>query len=58
MILLVVGVMDLRAMAAVTLANAVERLAPAGVPAERVVGGLVVIAGLILVGQAIAFDPS
>jgi predicted metal-binding membrane protein len=51
-ILLVVGVMDLRAMAAVTVAVAAERLAPAGERAARVVGVVAVGAGLILIAQA------
>jgi predicted metal-binding membrane protein len=52
MIPLVIGVMDLRAMAVVTAAITVERLAPAGERAARVVGTLVVGAGLFLIAQA------
>src|SRR3984885_8965861 len=48
-ILLVVGVMDLRAMAVVTLAITVERLAPAGRRVARAIGAVVVAAGLWVV---------
>src|SRR5262245_9535058 len=51
-ILLVVGVMDLRAMAVVALAITVERLAPAGERIARVTGALVVAAGLLLIARA------
>ena len=51
-ILLVIGVMDLRAMAAVTAAITVERLAPGGQRVARVIGAVVVGAGLLLVAQA------
>jgi predicted metal-binding membrane protein len=51
-ILLVIGVMDLRAMALVTAAITVERLAPAGERAARVIGVVVVGAGLILIARA------
>jgi predicted metal-binding membrane protein len=51
-ILLVIGVMDLRAMAVVTAAIAVERLAPAGERVARVIGSVVVGAGLFLIAQA------
>lgn len=51
-ILLVVGVMDLRAMAIVTAAITVERLAPAGGQIARAVGALIVGAGALLVAQA------
>jgi predicted metal-binding membrane protein len=44
LILLVVGVMDLRAMAAVTVAITLERLAPAGQPVARAIG--IVLLGL------------
>ncbi|MGE4252535.1 MAG: DUF2182 domain-containing protein [Parvibaculaceae bacterium] len=47
-ILLVVGIMDLAAMAAVTMAITVERLAPAGMQAARVVGAVCIGAGLFL----------
>jgi predicted metal-binding membrane protein len=51
-ILLVMGVMDLRAMAAVTAAVTVERLAPTGERAARVVGAVAVGSGLLLIAQA------
>jgi len=51
-ILLVIGVMDLRAMAAVTAAITVERLAPGGERAARAIGVVVVAAGLFLIAQA------
>jgi predicted metal-binding membrane protein len=53
-ILLVIGVMDLRAMAVVTAAIAVERLAPAGERVARVTGAVAVGAGLLLIAQATA----
>jgi predicted metal-binding membrane protein len=51
-ILLVIGVMDLRAMAVVTAAITVERLAPAGERVARVTGAVVVGAGLFLIARA------
>jgi predicted metal-binding membrane protein len=48
LILLVMGVMDLLAMAVVTAAITVERLAPAGEGAARAVGAAAVVAGLYL----------
>jgi predicted metal-binding membrane protein len=51
-ILLVIGVMDLRAMAAVTAAVTVERLAPAGERVARAIGAVVVGSGLLLIAQA------
>jgi len=51
-ILLVVGVMDLRVMAAVTAAITVERLAPAGERVARAVGVVVVGTGLFLIARA------
>jgi predicted metal-binding membrane protein len=51
-ILLVIGVMDLRAMAVVTAAIAVERLAPAGERVARAIGAVVVGAGLFLIARA------
>jgi predicted metal-binding membrane protein len=50
--LLVVGVMDLRAMAAVTAAVTVERLAPSGERVARAIGGVAVGAGLLLMAGA------
>ena len=46
-ILLVLGVMDLRAMAIVTLAITAERVAPAGQRIARMIGVLAIAAGLI-----------
>jgi predicted metal-binding membrane protein len=51
-ILLVTGVMDLRAMAGVAAAIAVERLAPAGERVARAIGVVVVGAGLLLIARA------
>jgi predicted metal-binding membrane protein len=51
-VLLVVGVMDLRAMALVTAAITVERLAPAGKYTARVLGAVVAGAGLFLIAGA------
>jgi predicted metal-binding membrane protein len=51
-ILLVVGLMDLRAMAVVTAAVTAERLAPAGERVARAIGAVVVGAGLLMVAQA------
>jgi predicted metal-binding membrane protein len=51
-ILLVIGVMDLRAMAAVATAITIERLAPAGERLARAIGVIVVMAGLLLIGRA------
>jgi predicted metal-binding membrane protein len=52
-ILLVIGVMDLRAMAVVTAAITVERLAPAGERVARVIGPVVVLAGLCQIARAV-----
>jgi predicted metal-binding membrane protein len=54
-ILLVIGVMDLRAMVAVMAAITVERLAPAGERVARIVGAVVVAAGLLLIARAVGF---
>jgi predicted metal-binding membrane protein len=51
-ILLVIGVMDLRAMAVVAAAVTVERLAPAGERVARAIGVAVVGAGLFLIARA------
>ncbi len=50
-ILLALGIMELRAMALVTLAITVERLAPSGEPVARGVGIIAVATGLILVAR-------
>ena len=52
-ILLVIGVMDLRAMAVVAVAITVERLAPAGERVARAIGAVVVVAGLFLIARAV-----
>lgn len=51
-ILLVIGVMDLRAMAIVAVAIAVERLAPAGERVARITGVVTIGVGLFLIMQA------
>jgi len=51
-ILLVIGVMDLRAMAVVTTAITVERLAPGGERVAKAAGTIVVGAGLLLIAHA------
>jgi len=53
-ILLVCGVMDLRAMAVVTAAISAERLLPAGARVARATGALVVGTGLFLIATGIA----
>jgi predicted metal-binding membrane protein len=50
-ILLVIGVMDLRAMAVVTAAITLERLAPAGERVARAIGALVLVAGVFLIAR-------
>jgi predicted metal-binding membrane protein len=51
-ILLVIGVMDLRAMAVATAAITVERLGPAGERVARATGAVAVGAGLFLIARA------
>jgi predicted metal-binding membrane protein len=51
-ILLVIGVMDLRAMTVVGAAITAERLAPAGERVARGIGAVVVVAGLFLIARA------
>jgi predicted metal-binding membrane protein len=51
-ILLVIGVMDLRAMAVVAAAITVERLAPAGERIARATGAVAVAAGLFIIARA------
>ena len=48
-ILLVLGVMDLRAMALMTVAITAERLAPAGERVAQVTGAAVIVAGFLLI---------
>jgi predicted metal-binding membrane protein len=52
--LLVIGVMDLRAMAVITLAINTERLAPAGARVARVTGAFVVAAGMWMAAHGTA----
>ena len=54
-ILLVLGVMDLRVMALVTMAIAAERLAPAGDRVARAIGVIIVGVGIFLIAQAAGF---
>ena len=51
-ILLVIGVMDLRAMAVVTAAITAERLAPGGDHVPRAIGAVVIGAGLLLIARS------
>jgi predicted metal-binding membrane protein len=51
-ILLVIGIMDLRAMAVVTAAITAERLAPAGQRVAQAIGAVVIVAGLLLIARA------
>jgi predicted metal-binding membrane protein len=53
MVLLVAGVMDLRVMAVVTTAITVERLAPRGERAARVIGAGIVGGGALLIARAV-----
>jgi predicted metal-binding membrane protein len=50
--LLVIGVMELRAMALVTAAISVERFAPGGLRAARWIGAGLVATGLFLTARA------
>ena len=52
-ILLVIGIMDLRAMAAVAAAITIERVAPDGQRVARATGAVVIVAGLLLIARAI-----
>jgi predicted metal-binding membrane protein len=52
-ILLAIGVMDIRTMAAVTTSITIERLAPDGERAARVIGIVAVVAGLFLIARAV-----
>jgi Predicted metal-binding integral membrane protein (DUF2182) len=52
LILLVIGVMDLRTMAVVTVAVTAERLAPAGEHVARAIGAAIIAAGLFLIARA------
>lgn len=50
-VLLVIGIMDLRAMAVVTAAMTCERLAPSGESVARAIGAVVIGAGLLLIAR-------
>ncbi|MGM3276385.1 DUF2182 domain-containing protein [Ralstonia sp. 24A2] len=52
-ILFVAGVMDLRAMAVVTVAVTLERLVPGGEGVSRVIGALAAAAGVLLIVRAV-----
>ena len=52
-VLLVTGMMDLRVMAAVTAAITVERVAPHGERAARIIGAGIVGAGGLLIVRAV-----
>ena len=52
-VLLVIGVMDLRAMAAVTAAITAERLAPGGERVAVIIGAATIGAGLCLIVRAV-----
>ena len=54
LILLLAGVMNLTAMAAVTAAITLERVAPAGQRAARAIGLVAVVAGVLLIARAAA----
>jgi predicted metal-binding membrane protein len=54
-IVLVVGIMDVRAMAMATVAITVERLAPSSVRVARAIGGICVVAGLALIVRTSGF---
>jgi predicted metal-binding membrane protein len=54
-VLIVVGVMDLRVMAVVTVAIAAERLAPAGERIARTTGAMFIAAGFCLFAPATGF---
>ena len=51
-VLLVLGMMDLRVMAAITAAITLERLAPSDVRVVRAIGDGVIVTGLILMARA------
>lgn len=52
-ILLVTGVMDLRAMAVVTAAITIQRLAPRGGRPARAIGAAAIALGIMLIGRAV-----
>lgn len=55
-VLVAIGMMDLRAMAAVTAAITAERLAPAGERVARGIGAAAIAAGLVLVVRAVTLQ--
>lgn len=55
-ILLAIGIMDLRAMVAVTAAVTAERLAPGGDKVARTIGLIVLGSGLVLIVRALMFE--
>lgn len=55
-VLLAVGVMDLRAMAIVTVAITIERLAPAGRHVARAIGAVAIAAALLLIARAAGLE--
>ena len=55
LILLVIGLMDIRAMAVVTAAITLERLAPARKYVAQGVGGVTMVIGLFLIARAAGF---
>ena len=57
LILLAIGVMDLRAMAVVTVAITTERLAPAGERIARLIGAVCAGAGVVLLARAAGLGP-
>ena len=54
-ILLVIGVMDLAAMAVVAIFITLERLAPAGERVSRAIGTVIIVSGLFLIARAAGF---
>jgi predicted metal-binding membrane protein len=52
-VLVVLGVMDLRAMVVVTAAITLERLAPAGVRIAKAIGAIGVVVGLVVIARAV-----
>ena len=54
--LLVIGMMDLRAMAVVAAAITIERFAPPGEHVARAIGAVIVVAGLFLIARAAGLE--
>jgi predicted metal-binding membrane protein len=57
-ILVAAGSMDLRAMAVVTAAITIERVAPDGVRAARTIGAIAMGVGLVLIAHAVSSGPT